>query len=385
MSAADKPRRFSAGRVLFLIITLFPVALYLLAYAAAYIPPTRFWLVALAGLAFPYVVLINVAFLLFWLLSRNKLYALLFFLILLPGIIRLGGYYQPGVFGKQPDNTSGELPDVKVMSYNVRIFDLYNWERDKISDNTRGVFRLIKEQKPDLLCIQEYHGGRYGKVDIADSIMKYSGLKYKSIAFVKISGKERPYGIATFSRWPIIHKGIVSFEENPVNFCMCSDITIGKDTVRLYNAHLESIKFSREDYLFVSEVMNNPEGQEEIRENLLNIVRKLKRAFLFRTHQAEKLSAEIGRSPYPVIVCGDFNDTPSSYTYRKIASGLNDAFRTSGKGFGQTYDGLLPTLRIDYILHDKQHFTTHSFSRIKEPFSDHFPVVANIRLAGTKK
>jgi endonuclease/exonuclease/phosphatase family metal-dependent hydrolase len=87
----------------------------------------------------------------------------------------------------------------------------------------------------------------------------------------------------------------------------------------------------------------------------------------------------IEQSPYPVIICGDFNDTPSSYTYHQLSEGLIDAFKESGNGIGHTYGGALPSFRIDYILHDER-FKSTRFNTIRSKFSDHYPITTSLKL-----
>lgn len=373
-SARKKRRRLFLFRKLFLMANIFFVALLALGFAAAFLSPDKYWAVAFAGLAFPYVALINFVFMIFWLFTARKIYALISLLMILISLPRLDGYYQP-----VGEKTSGDHNDsIRVLSYNVRLFDLYNWGKKKESANCRAQFILIREQKPDVLCIQEYHAGRSGKVDIADSISAYSGLRYKHITFVKVNGDTKPYGIATYSRWPVVNRGMVRFDDNPVNFCIYSDIVRNGDTTRIFNVHLESIRFSREDYLFVNELRKQPDDPDLFSENSRKIIRKLKSAFISRARQARTLRIEIARSPYPVIVCGDFNDTPSSYAYRQMSAGLVDAFCEAGSGFGHTYAGSLPSFRIDYILHDKKYFYTVKFEKINQAYSDHYPIAATL-------
>ncbi|MBK6345563.1 MAG: endonuclease/exonuclease/phosphatase family protein [Bacteroidales bacterium] len=141
---------------------------------------------------------------------------------------------------------------------------------------------------------------------------------------------------------------------------------------------------SREDYLFVSELTNQAEDQVLFSENSKKILRKFKQAFISRASEAREVAEQIKQSPFPVIVCGDFNDTPSSYTYKKMSEGLSDAFKESGRGFGQTYAGRFPSFRIDYILHDPE-MQSSGFRRTRVPLSDHYPVSTYISIPGKEK
>jgi endonuclease/exonuclease/phosphatase family metal-dependent hydrolase len=121
---------------------------------------------------------------------------------------------------------------------------------------------------------------------------------------------------------------------------------------------------------------NAPDFQNA--DNYKNIYRKLANAYRIRAQQARLIALEIGKSPYPVIVCGDFNDTPTSFAYHRIAKNLEDSFIKSGKGTGNTYNNtLLPPIRIDYILHSKI-FQSSAFSVLNAPYSDHFPIMATV-------
>lgn len=342
-------------------------------FVAAYIPPDKYWIFSFAGLIFPYVVIINLFFVFAWMVLGRKLF-LIPLLALLICWNRLTNYIQ---FNKDKEVNEQEL--FKILSYNVQIFDLYNWKGGNISTKADNLLNLIKDENPDLLCLQEYHAGKKNIIDIKDSIHLKTGLQYNQIASVVKNGKNMPYGIAIYSRWPIIHKEEIFFDNNPLNFCIYSDIVIKKDTIRLYNIHLESIRLSNEDYLYVSELANNGETSDLFADNSKKILRKFKRAFVKRASQARKIASMIEQSPYPVIMCGDFNDTPSSYTYHKLSAGMLDAFKESGSGIGHTYGGSLPSFRIDYILHDKQFVSSH-FNTIRSKFSDHYPITTSLKL-----
>lgn len=374
MSASGKKkRRFSFFRSLLLLANVIVILLLLAGFFAAFVPPDVNWMMAFAGLAFPYAFIINLLFIPLWLLVRKK-YALLPLIFVIVCWSRMTGHFQFG-FGNE---TATEEESMKILSYNVRLFDLYNWKNEKISKEAAGMFSLMKESEPDLLFIQEYHAGIKNKIIVSDSISKYTGLKYSHISLAKYKDKVRPYGIATYSRWPIVAKGVIRFSQNPANVCIFSDIAREKDTIRIFNIHLESIYFSREDYLFLTDIMASTEEQKKFSQGLISISKKLKTAFIRRAAQIQNVTLEIKKSPYPVVVCGDFNDTPSSYTYQQISALLDDAFVQSGTGMSRTYAGPWPSFRIDYIMYNRDHFTSANYKRIKVNYSDHFPVTSTL-------
>ena len=179
------------------------------------------------------------------------------------------------------------------------------------------------------------------------------------------------WGIATFSKYPIIRKSAKHFAKKGGNIFIISDIKIGNDTISVFNTHLESIHFGWSDYKFIQN-LNNDVEQDELKGSL-TILRRLRKAFVKRASQVEVLVDSIKASKHPVIVCGDFNDTPSSYTYSVLSNGLKDAFKESGNGSGKTYAGPFPSFRIDYIFHDKR-MKSAAFRTIKESLSDHYPL-----------
>jgi endonuclease/exonuclease/phosphatase family metal-dependent hydrolase len=378
-AAKNNKRGFSFFNTLLLLANIVVIVFLLAGFFAAFVPPDKNWMMAFVGLAFPYLFIINLLFVPLWLLIKRK-YALLPIVFVIICWFRINGYFQIDF----SDHKSPSEESIKILSYNVRLFDLYNWKENRVSDAASEMFALMHETKPDLLFIQEYHSGRKRRISISDSIRNATGLEYSHISLVMKKDKIQPYGIATFSRWPIISKGVIRFSGNPANVCIYSDIVRGKDTLRIFNIHLESIQFSKEDYLFVNEFRANTEEQEKFSKGLISISKKLKNAFIQRAVQARKVAGEIEQSPYPVIVCGDFNDTPSSYTYQQISASLEDAFIHSGSGLSQTYAGPLPSFRIDYTLYDSRYFSSESYRHIKKKYSDHFPIISSLKFQSVK-
>jgi endonuclease/exonuclease/phosphatase family metal-dependent hydrolase len=153
-------------------------------------------------------------------------------------------------------------------------------------------------------------------------------------------------------------------------------VVIGGDTVRIFNVHLQSYKIDPDRY----SVIENPgiPRKKDLRE-YRELAGKYKKAMIKRAAQARLIRTKIKASPHPVIVCGDFNDTPASYAYRQTRGKLRDAFVCSGKGIGNTYVGKLPSFRIDYILHSREMKSTN-FKIHRVPYSDHLPVTCEITL-----
>ncbi len=262
---------------------------------------------------------------------------------------------------------------IKVMSFNVRVFDLYMWSKDKSTRNQ--IFDFLKEEQPDVLCLQEFYQSDTTRSNYEfktlDTLVQFLKAKNYHTYYTTTLRRTDHWGLVTFSRFPILNKGLVPFEKSAGNACIFTDIQVGPKIYRVYNAHLASIKLNKHDYKAMQKINQNDYSNDFDDEKLL--FSKLKAGFIRRATQADSINSSIQNSPYPVIVCGDFNDTPASYAYQTIRGELIDGFIESGSGSGQTYIGEFPSFRIDYILHDdilkSENFTTHS-----EKLSDHHPI-----------
>ncbi|HWY12591.1 MAG TPA: endonuclease/exonuclease/phosphatase family protein, partial [Bacteroidia bacterium] len=223
-----------------------------------------------------------------------------------------------------------------------------------------------------------YTSSRPEGLNNIDTVLSVINTKYYHTEYTTTREKQDYFGIATFSKYPIINKGKIVFNTRSNNICIYTDVLIEKDTVRVYNMHLQSISFTIKDYAFVDDLQDGDDAKDEL-ENSKNILRRLKRAFVKRAEQAEKVSVSIKNCRYKIILCGDFNDTPASYAYNSISNNLKDAFIEKGNGFGRTYVGKFPSFRIDYILHSKDIKCT-KFSRSEETFTDHYPITAYFKV-----
>lgn len=342
---------------------IFAVAL-LISYLAPHVSPENFWFIAFFGLAYPVILIINLIFVIYWAgqLKKRAAYSLV---IIIAGWTQLVGYAQIS-FNKIPDKSK---KTIKVMSYNVKVFDLYNWTHN--IETRSKMFELISDESPDILCFQEFFSRDSSKLDNLDSIIKFQKAKFVHVEYTTTVKRIHHWGIATFSSYPIIRKGRIDFGYKSNNICIYTDIKMGNDTIRIYNMHLQSIGFHADDYKYAEDLQKDLENEDV--EHSKSIFKRLKRAFVKRSQQADLIEQSIASSPYSVIVCGDFNDTPASYAYNTISKNLMDSFIESGSGFGRSYVGVFPSFRIDYILHSKT-FTAYNYRTIREELSDHFPV-----------
>ena len=355
------------GIVFFL--NLVAIGLLLLAYLAYHVRPSTIPYIAFAGLAYPFILAANLVFIVFWLLVRVR-YAIIPFIIVMAGWNHIGRLIQ--FKGEAMDETV-EAP-VKILSYNLQNFLKINTSTTKYVTsfkNEEDIKNFLKKEDAGIVCLQEVlHDRENQKTFVKNLAVLLNCPNYHHINYFT-SNKDVLDAIVTLTRYPVTGKGELEYEDKSIG--IYTDLIIMKDTVRVYNLHLASIHFKKEDYDFWSE-MSNTQEQEKLRAGTRKILSKMQAAFLKRAGQADMLTGHIASSPYPVIICGDFNDTPSSYTYHRLSQGLCDAFAESGSGLGITYAGeFFPSFRIDYILYDPT-YRSGSFRRHKIPYSDHYPI-----------
>ena len=337
----------------------------LISYLAVHISPEVFTFPAFFGLGYPYLLLINIIFAIIW-ATLLKFEALISIVVIAVGLTHFSNYL------KLRKSAGNKEDTFKVLSYNLRLFNYFENNNSEISE--KKVLEFLKTQNPDILCLQElFVLGNPSQKET--EIRKVLGGKYYSHMKVIGSGKNRAYGIATFSKYPIIRKGEIIHPKSS-SLSIYSDILIRNDTFRIYNNHLQSFRLKRMERSFIEEIVA-PEDKETIN-GIKSLSVSLKKGFVMRAIQSRLVKEHINRSPFPVIVIGDFNDTPVSFSYRKIRKGLHDSFVNSGYGAGFTYKGNYPPNRIDYILYDNALINSY-FEIIKVKYSDHYPIVAYFR------
>jgi len=372
----------------FFIITNIIVALcYVMGCYGAFFFKAALWPVGFFSLAAFYLLIILALFIVFWIFVKRG-WALVSFIAILITYKPLHNII-PFRFSSSFDVTA-KAEDMRVMCWNVAQFDvLYNKQRPDTRDN---MLAIINEYKPDIACFQE--------MVAADTLINLNNAYYRRYSFFSVFEyaeklnfphyffsydfgddflNHQHFGLMIFSRYPIINKKTLSFPPHNYNSnFQYADIVKDGDTVRVFNIHLQSLKFSDGNLAYI----DNPtlESKKDLQRSK-SLISKFKHGFLQRQLQADRIKAEMDKSPYPVIVCGDFNDVPNSYAYQTIGSGMQNAFVEKGTGLGRTFSGIAPTLRIDNIFAAKA-FTVNQFLRIPIKLSDHFPILADL---GKKK
>ena len=355
------------------IISLVIAFFLIIAMVSPLIAPDRFCLAAFFGLAYPFFAIFTFIFIII-IAFKNLKKALLLIIILISGISILRHSFSFINHKEVFDSNESELT---LMSYNVHLFDLYSWkDPGKTKDS---IIDLVHKIKPHVLCMQEFYKDTSKAFDTENDFMRRNHFKYSYTNYFQIKYNVYHFGMAIFSSYPIINKGEVKSNDDKSNgnYVIYADILVNKDTLRIYSAHLQSIKLSPQDEeLFKSE---NELSQDKLREKSTHLLRKLKAAFIDRAKQVRKIRKHIDECPYTYFICGDFNDTPVSYAYRLMRANHNDAFLDAGHfGFGKTYRGAYPSFRIDYILYPDE-YEASGFKVIEKDFSDHYPVYCNFR------
>ncbi len=342
----------------------------LLSYAAAYVNPASFSPIAFAGLSYPVILAANLIFVVFWLFVSWK-YSLLSIIFIAVGWNNVGRLIEVHS-EKKPDEN---VRYIKTVSYNIQnLVNESTITTKHIQDfgNQSKILQFLKEEKPDIVCLQELLYDRKGHDKFPAELGKQIGCRNSYLKnYYPRNDNKKLDAIAIFTKYPIINNGFIKYQTKTI--AIFADIIANDDTLRIFNLHLASLHLRNEDYRFISE-MDIQKKREDFRRSSGKILSKISQAFQKRGIQTSIIEGALSQSPYPVIVYGDFNDTPASYTYQKISKGLSDAFVESGSGFANTYAGkLFPILRIDHILYDKS-YSSINFKRHKIRLSDHYPI-----------
>lgn len=357
-----------ATKTVFIAVNVVISLLFAVACLLPYINPARWWLSGFTGLIVPYLLLALVFFVIFWLLAKPAM-------VWLPLITLVVGWQQisvvfawhpgSGFSKRKPANT------MRIVDWNIQSFNGLSANKEIRKLVPSEVAGSIHKVNPDVICLQEFNNAAN-----ADNIALFS-QEYRYHYFSRDYQRNNSgyqSGCIIFSRYPIVDSGRIPY---PVaESLIYADIKKGDDTIRVYTTHLQSFKFKKADY---SDIEKIREQDAESLSASKSIIRKMKLAFNRRAVQANIVREAIDRSPYPSVICGDFNDVPNSYAYFRIRGERQDAFLKKGFAVGRTFISLAPTLRIDYILPDRN-FEVKQFDMVDEDLSDHIMLVSDLLL-----
>lgn len=325
---------------------------------SCYVDPIDFWPIAILGLAFPFLVVINVCFVIYWSVRCN-LKALISIIGLVGSSFTSLRYWS---FQPQSPLLINKTPrTLRVMNYNVRSFDGVGRYAGVKTDT--AILRLIISKQPDILAFEEFNI-RNSRFRFCDSLQGKLGANLYFQPFI-----EMPYdttGLAIFTRLPIVKKGIIYLSAlNSENQGIFVDLETAKGRLRVYCFHLQSIMINHWDLRLYN------------LKSVKSLMTKIKQAYISRSYETQVIETSLKSCPYPFIILGDFNDTPNSFAVNKIAKGLHNAFQEKGSGLGVTFNQTLPIFQIDYIL-SSSNLKTLTFEIPHRKISDHYPVVSDI-------
>jgi len=350
--------------------TLFFNLLLFLSYFTYLIPPDESIIFSLLGLVYPILLIVNVILFISWLFISLKIFSKKIFLmtstiVLIAGFYHHSRFFQLTLFPSAPNKEDVQF---SIMSFNVLNFGKGNNKKRK------DIIAQIKKEDPDIICFQEYYSYEKKQQGFTNSIKKDLGMEFYENFSTKLNNGQS-FGLAIYSKFPIINKDNINFNNDHSNQCIYTDILVKKDTFRIYNAHLGSIRFNHSEYeIFGTKAHPIYPHQKKPPKKMLQ---RLSNGYDKRISQINRLIPIINKSPYESVICTDLNDIPISYAYHCFDKYYTDAFTLSGNGIGGTYIGNIPGLRIDYIWHSKKlkstHYTTHP-----EEFSDHKAISATI-------
>lgn len=325
-----------------------------------FVSPEAFWIPSVLALFFPYLYIANFLFALYWLMSSSKKWSLLVIIPLLIGSIHLQAY-----IGFRKLTEIKRPSELLVMSYNIQEFQILQGQnKNKLDAIYKQITsHLTQYGSPDIICVQDFTDGN------KKFFSEYLNMKYSNI----YQGQRNKTAI--FSKLPIKNSGEIRFEDSYTS-CVWADILVGKDTIRIYNVHLESNQISGETEEIFAEYIDEKSRLNKFR----NMLRKYKRSAMQRSQQARKIAQHLENAPYPTIFCGDLNDIPLSHAYALISKNKTDTFKSNGKGTGSTYAGSLPWLRIDYILCSVEFDILSHDVLNDQAFSDHYAIISRIDL-----
>lgn len=350
------------SKYLFLFLNALAVFALFGAFLAPMISPEKVPMFGFWGLVMPYLVIINFCFVLFWLFKAK------FYFVISLVAIAISWSSVKTSFPYSRHNDESAEANLSVLSYNVRVFDRYNWTKNESTPS--NLLRFIREQDADVLCLQEFGSSKTKTTErfILNALGKYP---YRYIHYTpKSRSLKHRQGLAILSKYPLSHKGLKGDPSLKTGCSIYADVRVSDTYVRVVNAHYESISFTGKYDLI------NALDAENYKSRIRGAVKSFNKTSINHASFSDQLRDVVSASEHPVILCADMNNSPVSYSYRVLSKELEDAYLKTGLGFGATYNGSYPFLRIDYVFHSEE-LTLVDYKRHRVKHSDHYPIVTH--------
>lgn len=349
--------------ILMLALSSVAAVLLLLSFLAPVLSPQQTPLFVFMGLFYQVIYLVNVACALWWVV-RWKRWFFFSAAVLLLGAGNISLFYRADWSTKEQEvETSKE--DLTIVTYNVGSFGP---EKEKCYD---GVAEWLNEQQPTIVCLQEAYFYNQERLEYFRSqLNRLSYARFVDSIPEKNDNEEvSGSGFMFLSDYPIVRCEEVDVDSLNVNAVMV-DVKIGRDTLRVYNLHLQStgITGTERNETLTRHIISDTMA----RTKLTNVAEKMANNYVIRADEVDGVAKHISLTPHPVILCGDFNDTPVSYAYNTIRrTGLTDAYMEKGKGVEHTFRGLYNLFRIDYVMVEEEEFVVKQYESFDLDYSDH--------------
>jgi endonuclease/exonuclease/phosphatase family metal-dependent hydrolase len=373
-------RKFAKRFFIFLNVAI--GLLFLLACCNSFLHPDKWWFISLLAFLFPLLLLLLLLLIVFWIFACPR-YILISLVCIVVGWQNVHSFF--GFSLAKHDFTYKDSASIRLMTWNVRRWDEFSTKKIGASGHRLLMLDLVKKQHADIVCFQEF----YEPLDSAKSNIRYirRQLDFPYFLFSRdYHNHQLKYetGVVIFSKYPIVATSQTHYSSDTLQkteSLIAADIKVNDKIIRVFTTHLQSVLFKTNDFRNVEIIRN---ADDSILLASRSLAKKLKFALGLRGYQADTVRKCLDASPYPHVICGDFNDVPNSYTYFHIRGDLQDAFIKKCFGIGRSYIHISPTLRIDYILPSKE-FVVVQTMRVTSPYSDHHAMITDLQLQDRKR
>lgn len=345
-------------------LTVILSVLLLVAIIALHIPASSWWGFSVIGLFSPFLWLLNLLLLLYW-LWKPSWWLSPTVVALIAGTSLIGDTVS---FSAAADPPSSAL---QVLTYNVSHFGKpkgYNFERDssKLEDvnRIRAFVDWVTEHPAPVKCFQEFFTFPGNALFDVDKRLKEQGWSYVALSTDTLSVNKSRFGLATYSKYPILAQGVIFIGSSRFNRGIWSDIKVGQDTLRVLNVHMQSAQLQR-----------TSKKNRSMKDKLRKMFWMYRASLRAQNDQLEQVMSFVQESPHPILLAGDLNSHPFSRVYQVLDKELDSAFEQKGNGFGFTFNHpKLFFLRIDHQFVSKELKTVQFRTRQDIGFSEHFPL-----------